>query len=75
MSSNIANNPIAIDVQGVSKRYRIAQDGLRRPTFRDVLMERLRNPLKRGRFEDFWALNDVSFQVPRGEVIGVITFA
>ena len=72
MSSSIAHNPIAIDVQGVSKCYRIAHDSLRRPTFRDVLMERIRNPFKRGRFEDFWALNDVSFQVPRGEVIGVI---
>jgi lipopolysaccharide transport system ATP-binding protein len=74
MSFNIAPNtsPIAIDVQGVSKRYRITHDGLRRPTFRDVLMDRIRDPFKRRRFEDFWALNEVSFQVPRGEVIGVI---
>src|SRR5690242_19577914 len=62
----------AIEVRGLSKVYRIAHDGLGRPTFRDVVMDRIRHPFKRTAYEDFWALKDVSFDVPRGEVMGII---
>ena len=62
----------AIEVRELSKKYRILHDGSRRSTFRDVVMDRIRNPFKRTPYEDFWALNDVSFDVPRGEVMGVI---
>src|SRR5438552_11578014 len=70
MSSSHAE--IAIDVRDLSKVYRIAHDGLRCATFRDVVMDRIRRPFKRTPFEDFWALRHVSFQVPKGEVVGVI---
>jgi lipopolysaccharide transport system ATP-binding protein len=70
MSSEPAE--IAIDIRDLSKVYRIAQDGLRCATFRDVVMDRLRHPFKRSRYQDFWALRDVSLEVPRGEVVGVI---
>jgi lipopolysaccharide transport system ATP-binding protein len=71
MSSN-GHRDNAIEVRGLSKIYRLAHNATKNATFRDVLMERLRNPFKRPTYEDFWALRDVSFDVPQGEVVGVI---
>jgi lipopolysaccharide transport system ATP-binding protein len=53
----------AIEVQGLSKRYRLGASG--------SLWRSLR-PWGRTARSTFWALRDVSFDVPRGQVIGVI---
>jgi ABC-type polysaccharide/polyol phosphate transport system ATPase subunit len=68
-----------IRVEGLSKRYRI-QHERRHDTLRDSLTHGTKGLLRRwlGRSrptleaEDFWALRDVSFEVGRGEVVGVI---
>lgn len=55
----------AVQVDGVSKRFRLYQE--RNQTLKAALM--------RGRtsvYEDFWALRDVSFDVPRGSTFGLI---
>lgn len=56
---------ITIRVQGVSKRYEIYD----RP--RDRLLQMLSRG-KRQYFREHWALQDVSFDVRRGETVGVI---
>jgi lipopolysaccharide transport system ATP-binding protein len=71
---------LAIRVEGLSKRYRIGRrEGYL--ALRDVLAESLKAPLRRlaGRNgqpaepEPFlWALDDVSLDVRRGEVVGLI---
>jgi lipopolysaccharide transport system ATP-binding protein len=54
----------AIEVEDVSKRFRIYRE---KPTSlkQRVLAGRIRA-------EDFWALRDVSFEVPEGETLGLI---
>lgn len=71
---------IAITVDGLSKRYRIGS-GRSYRSLRDAIVNGVKAPIRRlknfgkasYRKEDsIWALKDVSFQVERGEVVGVI---
>ena len=57
--------PLAVDIQDVSKRFRLYHE---RGT---SLKERLVKAGK-SRYEDLWALKDVSFQVTEGETIGIL---
>ena len=63
---------IAIKVENISKKYQIGENKTY-PTLRDKLME-LPNRLFKGpkKSKEFWALKDVSFEVKKGEVVGII---
>ena len=54
-----------ITVENVSKRFRLYKE--RNQSLKSTLLQR-----KRGRFEEFWALRDVSLDVPRGAAMGLI---
>jgi ABC-type polysaccharide/polyol phosphate transport system ATPase subunit len=59
-----AADPV-ISLEGVSKRYRLYVR--RHQSLKEMLVKR-----SRGDWHDLWALKDVSFQVPKGQVVGVI---
>jgi lipopolysaccharide transport system ATP-binding protein len=69
---------IAISASGLGKKYRLqsaTQPGYLRLS--ESLVHWARNPLKaltqtKAAQEDFWALQDVSFEVKQGETIGII---
>jgi lipopolysaccharide transport system ATP-binding protein len=76
---------IAIRVEGLSKRYRIVAAQQRHDTLRDQIADAFTVPFRRiaaaargqpfavrGQDETIWALKNVSFEVKRGEVVGII---
>lgn len=60
-----------IEVHSVSKKYRlgVAASG---QTLRDTIASLTRRSARPGADQEFWALRDVSFEVRRGEVLGII---
>jgi len=67
---------IAIRAEGLGKRYRLGQDQDPYGRLSEVLSGMLRAPFRRratrARDADFWALREVSFEVPAGAAVGII---
>jgi lipopolysaccharide transport system ATP-binding protein len=68
---------IAIRVEKLSKQFRIGMAKYSYYTLRDQLVDSMKSILRRGRKphsrnDMIWALKDVSFEVKRGEVVGII---
>lgn len=72
---------VIIRVEALGKKYRIHhQRPAQYTTLRDVIADKVRGTFRprsrdtaaRSAVEDFWALKDVSFEVKRGDVLGII---
>ncbi|MGI9315952.1 MAG: ABC transporter ATP-binding protein [bacterium] len=70
----------AISVRALSKQYQIGSESVRGQTFREMLVGAVSSPLSRFKklrrsdpdAESIWALRDVSFEVDKGEILGVV---
>lgn len=70
-----------IKVENLSKRYSIGASETSHDNIREVIVDLIKAPFRRFRSAsgdssssdvDFWALNDVSFDVQEGDVMGII---
>lgn len=63
---------IVIKVENLNKKYRIGKNKGAYKTFREALVELPSLLFKKNTDEEMWALRDFSFEVKRGEVVGII---
>ena len=63
----MAAPPSLLTLDRVSLRYRLAKQRL--PSFKDYAIHWVKGTLT---YESFWALTEVSFEVARGEVVGIV---
>jgi len=67
-----SKNVVAVSVRGLSKSYSIAKNAAKHTTAGEALMHKLRHPFEKAERETFWALSDVSFDIQKGDVVGII---
>jgi ABC-2 type transport system ATP-binding protein len=56
---------IAVDVVDVSKRFRLYTEKYQ--SLKERFLHAGRNP-----YQDFWALRDISFEIPEGQTVGIL---
>ncbi len=73
----MSQNQSVIRVEGLGKKYMIAnQQQVRYQSLRDVITEKAKSAFSKKKesneFSEFWALQDVSFDIQQGDRVGVI---
>lgn len=63
----MSNSNITLEVKNVSMKYRLATEKIN--SMKHYLIKKMRREIQ---YEDFYALNDVSFTVTKGEVFGIV---
>jgi lipopolysaccharide transport system ATP-binding protein len=74
------NSDSVISIENLSKRYSIGRNSAKGDGLRHAIEDAIRSPFawfssrlqKKTKEVDFWALKDVSIQIKRGEVVGII---
>lgn len=69
----MSSEDFSIQVQGLSKRYEIYSQPADR--LKQMVLPRMQRAIRRpsrAYFNEFWALRDVSFDVHRGETVGIV---
>jgi lipopolysaccharide transport system ATP-binding protein len=68
----MSSRDLAISVRNLGKVYRITHQAERATTAGEAVARWLRKPLSRSAIQNFRALDDISFDVYKGDVLGII---
>jgi lipopolysaccharide transport system ATP-binding protein len=65
-------NDLAVSVRDISKAYRVAGGGPRSTTLGEAFATMMKNGFQKSSSKQFWALHNITFDVQRGEILGII---
>ena len=68
----MSSSDLALSARGLGKAYTITHNATDHVTMAEVVLERLKHPMRRAEREQFWAVRDIEFDLHRGEVLGLI---
>lgn len=68
----MSDRDTAVSVRGLSKSFTIEHDSVKHTTMASALLHALRKPLSSSRFETFWALKNIEFEIKKGDVVGIV---
>ena len=63
----MSSNDLAISIRSVGKSYTISQGEEKHTTLAEAVAARLRNPFGKAPSKTFWALQDISMDIHRGD--------
>ena len=66
------SSDLALSVRGLSKEYRISHLSQRHSKVTDAALAAMKNLFRPEQYETFRALDDVSFEIRKGDVVGVV---
>ena len=67
----MSSEKMAISVRGLGKSYQIAHRQ-QHSTMAEAMLHRLKNPFSRPNSEEMWALKNINFDVPQGDIVGLL---
>jgi lipopolysaccharide transport system ATP-binding protein len=67
----MSSKDVTIQARGLSKAY-VIEHKTKESTAAESLLRYLSNPLRRVEKEEVWSLRDVSFEVRRGDIVGLV---
>ena len=70
--TDTASRDIAVSVRGLAKSYSITKNAEKHSTLGESLAYKLKNPFAKVEKDTFWALNDVNFDIQKGDVVGIV---
>ncbi len=63
---------VAVSVTDLGKSYRVGRRGHRPNTATEAALDRLKHPFRRTEYEEFRALDDVTFDIDWGQAVGIV---
>jgi lipopolysaccharide transport system ATP-binding protein len=68
----MSSRDTAVSAHGLAKAYTISHNVESHVTLAESLLDRVRHPFRKTPKETFWALQNVDFEIKKGEVVGII---